>query len=166
MSAVRRGLAVPFGFLLSVLLLTAGSHASRADSPGEGEELAVFLDQARLVKLPERATTVVIGNPLIADVSLQPGGLMVLTGKGHGMTNVIALDRTGATLMERQVVVRGPYADTVVVYRGVRRETYSCTPFCEPRVALGDDPNYFRQTLSTTTSWNAQVFGAAQLGRR
>ena len=54
--------------------------------------------------------------------SMQPGGLMVVTGKGYGVTNLIALDRNGATLMEKQVSVKGPYANTVVVYRGVHRE--------------------------------------------
>ena len=41
-----------------------------------------------------------IGNPLIADASVQPGGIMVVTGKGYGVTNLVALDRDGATLME------------------------------------------------------------------
>ncbi len=41
------------------------------------EVLPVQLDQARIIKLPERAATLVIGDPLIADVSLQPGGLAV-----------------------------------------------------------------------------------------
>ena len=50
----------------------------------------------------------VIGDPLIADVSLQPGGLAVITGKGYGATNVVVLDKTGAVLMERNVEVKGP----------------------------------------------------------
>ena len=27
-----------------------------------------------------------IGNPLIADATVQPGGIMVITGKGYGVT--------------------------------------------------------------------------------
>ena len=73
---------------------------------------------------------------------------MVVNGKGYGVTNLIALDRSGATLMEKQVQVKGPYANTVVVYRGVQRETYSCAPFCEPRVTLGDDREFFGTTLA------------------
>ena len=61
-----------------------------------------------MVKLPERASTVVIGNPLIADVTLQPGNVMVVNARGYGVTNVIALDRNGATLMERLVRSRAP----------------------------------------------------------
>ena len=59
-------------------------------------------------ELPERIATIVIGNPLIADASLQAGGLMVITGKGYGMTNIIALDRAGNVLMNKNIEVRGP----------------------------------------------------------
>ena len=114
----------------------------------------IEIDQARLLKLPEKVATVVLGNPLIADVSLQPGGLMVVTGKGYGMTNIVALDRAGAVLMEKSVEVQGPGGDVVVVYRGVERGTYSCTPDCERRITLGDSNPYFEAILNETTTRN------------
>jgi hypothetical protein len=92
-------------------------------------DINVVLDQAQLIKLPDRVATIVLGNPLIADASLQPGNLVVITGKGYGETNLIALDRAGAVLMEKSLEVRGRDADVVVVYRGVERESYSCTPY-------------------------------------
>ena len=82
--------------------------AVAAPLPTFAAEITVILDQAKLVKLPERVSTIVIGNPLIADASVQAGGLMVLTGKGYGVTNIIALDRAGAVLMEKTVEVEGP----------------------------------------------------------
>lgn len=137
-----------------------------ASADGNGDDgIDVVLDQARLVKLPERAATLIIGNPLIADASVQAGGLMVVTGKGYGVTNLIALDRSGATLMEKQVVVKGP-SNTVVVYRGIARETYNCTPICDPRVTLGDATTFFAANLGQTGAWLSQVNGAAQLGVR
>jgi hypothetical protein len=131
---------------------------------GDGDEISVILDQARMIKLPERTSTVVIGNPLIADVSLQAGNVMVVNARGYGVTNLIALDRNGATLMEKQLSVKGPYANTVVVYRGMQRNTYSCAPFCEPRVTLGDGTEFFGVNLGQTGTWIGQVQGAAQLG--
>ena len=59
------------------------------------EPIVVMLDQARLLQLPDRAANVVIGNPLIADLSIQPGGLSVITGKGYGATNFIVIDKQG-----------------------------------------------------------------------
>ena len=83
------------------------------------EPISVQLDQARILKLPERAATVVIGDPLIADLSIQPGGLAVVTGKAYGATNVVVLDNSGAVLMEKTIEVKGPTDPIVVVYRGV-----------------------------------------------
>lgn len=115
------------------------------------ELIAVKVDQAILVKLPERVTTLVIGNPLIVDALVQPGGLMVLTGKGFGATNLIALDRQGQVIMERNITVEAA-RDTLVLYRGIRRETYSCQPNCEPRITLGDDGGHFNAALGQAST--------------
>src|SRR4051812_2375057 len=127
------------------------------------DTLDIALDQATLMKLPEKVSTIVVGNPLIADVAVQSGGLLVVTGKGFGSTNLIALDRTGAVLMERSIVVRGPTGPTVQIYRGVNRETYSCTPICERRITLGDSFDYFSATIGQSDARNgaASSSGAA-----
>ena len=124
-------------------------------------DVSVILDQAKLLKLPDKVSTIVVGNPLIADVSLQPGGLMVVTGKGFGMTNLMALDRAGNVLMEKSVEVKGPAGDVVVLYRGVERETYSCTPICERRITLGDSNTYFEAVIGQSGSRNGQAQGNA-----
>jgi Flp pilus assembly secretin CpaC len=134
--------------LIAALAAPAIAHAGDID---------IVVDQARLVKLPERVTTVVIGNPLIADATVQGGGLLVITGKGYGLTNLIALDRAGAVLMEKSVEVRGPRDDVVVVHRGVERETYSCAPDCQRRITLGDSPAYFDAAISQTVTRNSQA---------
>ena len=128
-----------------------------------GEAIPVELDQARLIKLPERATTVVIGDPLIADLSIQPGGLAVITGKSYGATNVIVVDKDGAVLAEHSVLVRGPSDPIVVVYRGSSRETYSCAPECLPRITLGDEEKYFGAVLDESTTRANQAMAAGAL---
>jgi hypothetical protein len=126
-------------------------------SPSYAADISVILDRAKLVKLPDRVGTVVVGNPLIADVSVQPGGQMVVTGKGYGVTNIIALDRAGAILLEQTIEVQGPSDDVVVVYRGIERESYSCTPNCERRITLGDTPLYFDSTIAQSGTRNSQA---------
>jgi hypothetical protein len=123
------------------------------------DTIDVVLDQAQIVRLPDRVGTIVIGNPLIADVTVQSGGLMVVTGKGYGRTNVIALDRRGAVLLEKAIQVQGPH-NVVVIYRGVDRESYSCSPKCERRITLGDTKDYFDSTLNQTGNRNGQASGA------
>ncbi len=139
------------------------------------EPIDVALDQATVLQLPDRAKTVVVGNPLIADLSVQPGGLAVVTGKGYGATNFIALDRNGAVLMEKTVEVKGPSDATVVVYSGPTRQTYSCTPDCSPRITLGDSGqqdfdkesklyvDYFAKTLGQTGARNTQAATAGAM---
>jgi hypothetical protein len=69
------------------------------------------------------------------------------------------MDRNGAVLTEHIVEVKGP-PDRVVVYRGVARNTYSCTPECSPRNTLGDDDDYFNKTLTQVTTRNTQTLTA------
>lgn len=120
------------------------------------ETVIVHLDQARILKLPERTATLVIGNPLIADAVVQPGGIVVVTAKSYGATNLVALDRTGTTLMENPIQVVGPNDRVVVVvYRGIERESYSCAPDCGRRLTFGDSPTYFTANLTQVGTVNA-----------
>ena len=126
----------------------------------QAADINVILDQARMVKLPDRVATIVIGNPIIADAAVQSGGWMVITGKGYGMTNIVALDRTGAILMERTVEVQGPQ-NVVVVYRGVERDTFSCTPECSRQLTLGDSSSIFESTAAQITARNLLAAGSS-----
>src|SRR5260370_38824268 len=105
--------------------------------------IAVNVDQAKLVKLPTRVATIVVGNPLIADVTLQTGGIVVVTGKGYGATNFIAMDRSGEVLVDRVIQVEGPTDQLLTIYRGVERESYSCMPICQRRVTPRDGEAHF-----------------------
>jgi hypothetical protein len=124
--------------------------------------ISVNVDQARLVKLPARVATIVVGNPLIADVALQSGGVLVVTGKGYGATNFIAMDRAGEVLVDRQIQVEGPTDQLITVYRGVDRESYSCMPMCQRRVTLGDGDNYFKSAITQAGNLSNQASGNAK----
>jgi Flp pilus assembly secretin CpaC len=142
-------------------LTSAAAHvwipaAARAD-----DTVRINVDQAQILTLPDRVATIVIGNPLIADATLQTGGILVITGKGYGSTNLLALDRTGRVLMSQIVEVRGAGTDDiVVVYKGIERESYSCAPNCERRITLGDSPAYFNATITQSGARNGQAQGS------
>lgn len=142
---------------------TAIKHPDAKDlqangSPAEqSDPVVVHVDQAKLMPMPDHVGTIIVGNPLIADVALQPGNLLVVTGKGFGVTNFLALDRSGKVLSERQIQVKGPQDNVVVVYRGAERESYSCLPTCERRITLGDGPSYFDSVLNQSTTRNGQA---------
>jgi hypothetical protein len=141
------------------LVLTISMPAAVLAAPRG--EVFVALDQAELLRLPDRTATIVVGNPLIADASLQAGGQLVITGKGYGMTNIIALDRAGSVLMQTNVIVEGPAGPVVTVYKGVERETYSCTPTCERRITLGDGNTFFNTIITQSGTRSGQAEGNA-----
>lgn len=158
MSSSRRGRAyasLAFRSFALCILLCPLTEAGATDG-----FIAVIVDQAKLIKLPEKVATIVVGNPLIADVTLQPGGMVVVTGKGYGATNMIAMDRNGSILVDRVIQVEGPTDKLVTVYRGTDRETYSCTPVCQRRVTLGDATGYFSSTLDQGGTLSTQAGNA------
>ena len=123
--------------LLSGFGLAGGAMAAEATAPDE--VLRVMLDQAKIARIPDGTMTLVIGNPIVADVTMLKGsGAMVVTGKGFGDTNLIALDAQGNVLDEKTIRVV-PAGSVLVVQRGMQRESYSCAPQCMPTVQLGDD---------------------------
>jgi len=139
--------------------LAAGAESS-------GDAIAVNVDQARLVKIPSRVATIVVGNPLIADVALQPGGVLVVTGKGYGATNFIAMDRTGEVLVDRLIQVEGPTDQLITVYRGVDRESYSCMPICQRRITLGDGDTYFKAAMDQAGNLSSQASNNAAASKQ
>jgi Flp pilus assembly secretin CpaC len=78
----------------------------------EPEPIKVSIDRAMVVRLPAGVRTVVLHDPLIADITpLRVTGdnlLIVITGKGYGDTNLIALDKDGTVLTERIIQVTFP----------------------------------------------------------
>jgi hypothetical protein len=77
-------MALVFGRLLVALLLALCFVAAIAPRVVPAADVTTTLDQATLGDGG-------IGNPLIADASIQPGGVMVITGEGHGTTTLIML---------------------------------------------------------------------------
>jgi Flp pilus assembly secretin CpaC len=128
---------------------------------GTGDVIAVHVDQAKLIRIPDRVATIIVGNPLIADITLQTGGILVVTGKGYGATNFVAMDRAGEVLVDRVIMVDSAVDPIVTVYRGFERESYSCMPICQPRVTLGDSERFFKSTLDQAGALSGQAAGAA-----
>lgn len=157
-----RGLAGLRPLYWLAVFLSVAAIASRASAD---PLILVEYDQAKIIKIPDRATSVVLGNPFIADVSLQPGGIAVITGKSFGDTNMLVLDKSGAVLNEQSLRVLGPVEPTVVVYRGINRETYSCSPDCQPHTIPGDDTTFFNNTMTELTGHNNQALAAGATGK-
>ncbi len=126
--------------LILATVLTASSIPSALAA---SRDVEVLIDQATMLRLERAAAEIVVGNPSIADVAVQSGKVLVLTGKSFGETNLIVLDAQGKIIINRRVVVQEPRGGYVTVYRGTQRETLHCEPDCETALMIGDAPSYF-----------------------
>jgi hypothetical protein len=109
------------------------------------------VNMARILRISAPAATVIIGNPGVADVTIQDPLTLVLTGKSYGQTNLIVLDSAGNPVADTLVTVVQAQADLVTVYYGAARNTMACSPVCQPTIMLGDDPSYSNSVYSSTT---------------
>jgi hypothetical protein len=130
---------LPYAALIAAL----GAQPALAMDSKDADVIRVTIDQAKVIQAPPGTATLVIGNPMIADVSMLKGGVgMVVTGKGYGQTNLIAINADGGVIEEKQLRVE-PGNTVLVVQRGNERASYSCNPVCMPTVQLGDDDKVF-----------------------
>ncbi|KQU93824.1 hypothetical protein ASD99_20445 [Mesorhizobium sp. Root695] len=121
-------MAQPRSSILIAALLAATTFIAPAMAGGGIE---VTMNQAKIVKLSRPADTIVVGNPAIADASVQDASTIVLTGKGFGVTNLVVLDTDGSPIVDEQVTVVRQAASSVRIYRRAEIQTMSCTPYCE-----------------------------------
>ncbi len=126
-------------------LATVGTAATV--SQVEAADLLVRYDQSQLIRLPRPVSEIIIGNPSIADVNVQGGNLLVVTGKTFGVTNIIALDADKNVIQDQRVIVEQDDRRTVVVYRGSLRHSYTCAPTCSPAPVVGDAQEFFDDTI-------------------
>ncbi len=106
-------------------------------------DITVKVDEARMVRLDRPGVSVVIGNPSVADVSVQNGRLLAITGKSFGLTNMIVFDSQGREILNRKLRVTTDSNRLVRVYRGVGRQSFDCAERCETALIPGDDAEHF-----------------------
>lgn len=142
------------------MVSSVGTTTSLAGDASDAGGIILALDHARVMRVVGDVTTIIIGNPAIADASMPDPGTIVLTGKSYGETNMVMLDANGDILAEQmlRVTVRGQ--SLVSVYRGVQRTTLSCSPTCEIRPTPGDSPDMVAAGLSAFSARNQAALDA------
>ncbi len=148
---------LPQRLLVATLLCIAAGQPALAAST----DVEVLVDQATLVRLDRPAQEIVVGNPSIADVSVQSGKVLVVTGKSYGETNLIVMDADGKVIANRKLIVQDPRTGFVTLYKGSARFTFDCAPNCTTPLVIGDDSEHFeviskeiktKQTISQSSA--------------
>jgi len=112
--------------------------------------VTVNVNMARVLRVNSPAATVIIGNPGIADVTIQDAQTLILTGKSYGQTNLIVLDGAGNPIADTLIEVVQTQASVVTIYVGQSRNTLACEPVCQPTATLGDDPSFTSTSISSS----------------
>jgi Pilus formation protein N terminal region len=145
--------------LLVATLFAAGvSQSAMAAS----KIVQILVDQATLVRLDRPAAEIIVGNPSIADVSVQSGKVLVVTGKSFGETNLIVIDADGKVVADRQLIVQEPRTGFVTMYRGEKRQTLHCAPYCTPHLVIGDTQDIFTAIAGQITTKQSISQSAAE----
>lgn len=120
------------------------SFGAAASALAASNDVNVTIDEAQLVKIDRPAAEIIVGNPSIADVAVQSGKLLVVTGKSFGRTNLIVIDADGKEITSKMLSVQEPRTGLVTLQRGTgSRYSYYCAPNCAAELAIGDEPSYF-----------------------
>lgn len=135
-----------------------------ATQTAAAEQLWLTMDQVRPYKLENPAHSIVVGNPAIADITVQDNTNVLLFGKAPGLTNIFIFDEKGEPVKNLIIRVRTPSSDMLTVHRGSARTTYNCTTNCEATVTVGDDDATFGAVSSQVQNKFSQASSLAQSG--
>ncbi|WMT87422.1 pilus assembly protein N-terminal domain-containing protein [Pelagibacterium sp. 26DY04] len=117
----------------------------------EAVTVTVNANMARILRINAPAATVIIGNPAVADVTIQDPQTLILTGRSYGRTNMIILDANGDPIADTVVEVAQLKSDTVTIFSGAQRTSVACAPNCQPVIMLGDDTSYTSNVIASST---------------
>ena len=129
---------------LKVLSFAVAASVAGLAGPACARSISVSIDKARVITFDKPVSTVYVGNPTMADVSvIDPRHVFVL-GKAFGVTNIIALDAKGNEVSNDPLTVFGHTANVVTLNRGAAQFTYSCASWhCEAAPIPGDTDKAF-----------------------
>jgi len=129
--------------LIGSIGLVAALAAAPVQPAFSEEAVDLVIDFAKIMQLKEPISTLIIGNPGIADATIQDERTIVLTGKAAGMTNLIVMNDDGEELANMLVRVASNVRRLTTVFYGSKRQTLSCAPTCEQVISVGDDSEKF-----------------------
>ena len=141
-------------------LLVSGLSLTGTASVAQ-EPITITIDRAKVMHISRPADTIIIGNPAIADATIQDNQTLVITGHSFGSTNLIVLDAAGQAIADEVLMVQSNDDAVVTVFRRSSQVTLSCTPQCAPTLTIGDSGATFESVNEQVGAHNslAQSFG-------
>jgi hypothetical protein len=140
--------------------LFAAAPAYAAD---KSDTVALSLDEVHTLTFRTPVSTVYVGNPTIADVTMIDARHAFVQGKSYGRTNIMALNRDNVMVFNTHITVTGSEGNgTVTLNRGAQRVTLNCGGGrCEQTPMPGDAKDSYDALNSQNTLHQSAARGAA-----
>ena len=135
--------------LFAVLAVAAAPAAAPTAASAHSTPNVAIARTTRL-HLPAAPPSLIVRTPQIADVSVVDANTLFITGKGYGVTEVVAVDGVGRTLFQRDVVVTGGSTGSVRVWRGGQATEMACASSCAPSIRTAGDTGAAGAPSATT----------------
>lgn len=142
-------------------LTIAAAGALALLSTATAHDKILVVDRAQTYELDEPISSIVVGNPAIADVSVHTRSEVLLFGKMPGSTNVYFFGESGTIVKNLRISVVNPRANVVTLQLGADRYSFHCAPVCEQTLTIGDGSNTSRTQTNDVASQADRKFGLA-----
>ena len=134
-------------FLAVLGLLAMPAYAAEtATITGGSSTLNVAPDKPEILRLDQEASSVIVGSPKYASVTLDSPTTLLIMPRAQGSTSLTVLNKRGDIIMERRLIVGGPQDNYVRIRRACTPSMQGCVPsqvyYCPDgcsEVSLGDE---------------------------
>jgi hypothetical protein len=120
------------------------------------------MDQVRMITFRAPVSTVFVGNPQIADVTVVDSTRIFLMGKNFGTTNLMALDENGNQVSNDRITVQTRDGALVTLHRGKSQTTMACVGGrCQNAPLPSDTPEDFTAVSNQISAREGEIVSAA-----
>lgn len=140
-SVLKNWPAILIGFILIAFSVSAFADGTDPDvlrkllgtgkatiKPLKDDTLRLTTNKDRLIRLDQDASSVIVNNPLHAEVMLDSPRLLIVMPRQPGATSFSVLDADGHTILHKEIIVSNVQPNYVRIRRMCAGSDSSCTP--------------------------------------
>jgi len=152
--------------------LLLGVLLSAAALPALAAQVNVPMNETSVVHIDGTPSTIIVGNPMVADVTLVDGSTLVLHGRLFGNTDVTVLDADGAELMNIELSVTDDWRGGLTLHTGATQPgvraasiNYVCSSNCVRVLHPGDETTAASELNNQSGNWQSLTSTGMGLGQ-
>lgn len=127
-----------FVILLSSVLSVSAPALAQTVAMAEEEVIQIAPDKPEILKIQQEASSVIVGNPAYASVTMDNPTTLLIIPRAEGTTSLTVLNKKGEIIMERRLNIGGPQDKYVRIRRActpdmtgcISSSTYYCPDGC------------------------------------